>query len=152
MDIATNHSETVDEPIRFGDGKPRKVDASRRKRSAVTNGTKAFLDGDGNSPWYRRYKDLASAHAVDLGGADHLSEAQLSLCRRAATMEVELERIEGQLSLGRDSDLDVYSRISSSLRRILESLGLERVARPVDDGSTVLFDHFSRPPTTGGRT
>jgi hypothetical protein len=104
----------------------------------VTNGTKAFLDGDGNSPWYRRYKDLASAHAVDLGGpAEHLSEAQLSLCRRAATMEVELERIEGQLSLGKDADLDAYSRISSSLRRILESLGLQRVARQVNGPLTL---------------
>jgi hypothetical protein len=39
--------------------------------------------------------------------------------------------LEGQLSLGRVADLDLYNRLSGNLRRILESLGLERKARDV---------------------
>jgi hypothetical protein len=69
----------------------------------------------------------------DIGGAETASEAQISLCRRAATIEVQLEAMEGQLSLGNDAavDLDLYNRLAGNLRRILESLGLRRVARTI---------------------
>jgi hypothetical protein len=119
---------------------------SKRIRSAVTNGERAFVLGNGCSPWARRQRDLIALHIADLGGEDRLSENQLSLCRRAATLETELEMLEGQLSLGKVADLDLYNRLSGNLRRILESIGIERVARPVNDGSTVLSDYFSRPP------
>lgn len=104
---------------------------SKRIRSAVTNGERAFVLGNGCSPWARRQLDLIALHASDLGGLDHLSENQFSLCRRAATLETELEMLEGQLSLGKVADLDLYNRLSGNLRRILESLGLERVSRNV---------------------
>jgi hypothetical protein len=129
--LVENHSATVSSPSRIGGGKRRNVDASKRKRSAVTNGSRAFIEGDGNSPWYRRCKDLTAAHIEDLGGPGMLSQAQISLCRRAAVLEVELERIEGQLSLGADADLDSYNRIAGGLRRLLEALGIERRARDV---------------------
>jgi len=124
--------------------------ANRPIRSAVTNGTRAYVIGDGNSPWARRQRDLIALHLADLGGEERLSENQLSLCRRAATLETELEMLEGQLSLGKVADLDLYNRLSGNLRRILESLGIKRVARPVNDGSAVLSDYFSRPPPKEG--
>ena len=65
----------------------------------MTNGTRAYVIGDGNSPWARQ-RDLIALHLADLGGEERLSENQLSLCRRAATLETELEMLEGQLSLG----------------------------------------------------
>ena len=43
------------------------------------------------------------------------------------------------------SDLATYATVSSALRRILETLGLNRVARDIDDGSDFLQRHFSRP-------
>jgi hypothetical protein len=98
-------------------------------RSSVTNGYRAFIRGDGNSSWYRRMKDIAEMHADDLGAREDLSQAQLSLCRRAAVLEVELERLEGQLSLDMEIDMDVYNRIAGNLRRILESIGLDRKPR-----------------------
>ena len=82
--------------------------------------------GDGNSPWARRQRDLITLHIADLGGEERLSENQLSLCRRAATLEIELEMLEGRLSLGKVANLDLYNRLSGNLRRILESIGLER--------------------------
>ena len=105
--------------------------ANRTIRSAVTNGTRAYVLGDGNSPWARRQRDLIALHLADLGGEERLSENQLSLCRRAATLETELEMLEGQLSLGKVADLDLYNRLSGNLRRILESLGLERKSKDV---------------------
>ena len=60
-----------------------------------------------------------------------LSEAQLALCKRAAGLECELEQMEGRMSQGDQVDLDRYGRAASHLRRLLESLGLERKPRNV---------------------
>jgi hypothetical protein len=110
--------------------RPPSINRSVRNRSAVTNRKRLFVEGDGRSPWARRWRDLVELHAGDLGGMDLLSEAQLSLVKRAATIEVELEQVEGRLSTGRDADLDLYTRSTSHLRRIFEVLGVER--RPKD--------------------
>jgi hypothetical protein len=99
-------------------------------RSAVTNGKRLFVEGDGNTKWSRRYRDLVAAHVVDLGGPGLLSEAQASLVRRASAIEVELEEMEGKLSMSLPVDLDLFTRSASHLRRILETLGVER--RPKD--------------------
>jgi hypothetical protein len=100
----------------------------KRPRSAVTSGRKLFVKGDPNSAWARRFHDLVVGHVVDAGGRDMLSEAQFALCKRAAALECELEQLEGRLSQGEQVDLDRYGRAASHLRRILETLGLERRA------------------------
>jgi hypothetical protein len=102
-------------------------------RSAVTNGRRLFVNGDGNSAWSRRYRDLIAAHVSDLGGRDLLSEAQISLVKRSSALELELEQLEGKLSQGEDVDLDRYGRAASHLRRILETLGIKRLPRDVSD-------------------
>ena len=102
-----------------------------RPRSAVTSGRKMFVDGDPNSAWARRYYDLIGSHVADLGGKELLSEAQLSLVRRATAIEVELEQKEARLSRGEPVDLDVFTRSASHLRRIFETIGLARVPREV---------------------
>jgi hypothetical protein len=109
----------------------RKLTAERAPatRSAVTNGRKQFVEGDGRTPWARRHRDVSALHIEDLGWP--LTEAQLSLCRRAATIEVELEKLEGRLSEGDEVDLDAYGRLVGQLRRILESLGIKREAKTV---------------------
>ncbi len=103
-------------------------------RSATTNGNRAFVQGgDGRGVWVSRWRDLVELHVSDLGGPEACSEAQLSLCRRIATTEVELERLEAKMSEGDDTvDLDLYNRLAGNLRRMLESIGLKRVARSVD--------------------
>ena len=103
-------------------------------RSKVTNGRALFVQGDGRSPWARRWRDLVELHAADVCSAELLSEAQLSLCRRIATIEIELEAMEGRLSEGETVDLDVYARAAGHLRRMLETLNnssLNRKARNV---------------------
>jgi hypothetical protein len=100
----------------------------KRPRSAVTSGRKLFVNGDPNSAWARRFHDLVRGHVMDAGGRDMISEAQFALCKRAAALECELEQLEGRLSQGEQIDLDSYGRAASHLRRILETLGLERRA------------------------
>jgi len=75
--------------------------------------------------------DLISLHVADLGGRSNLSEAQLALIKRAATLEVELEQMEGRLSQGEQVDLDVFGRATGNLRRVWEALGLKREPRDI---------------------
>jgi hypothetical protein len=125
------------------------TDAPKPKRpsSAVTSGRKLFVDGDPNSAWSRRYRDLIAGHISDLGGADLLSDAQISLCRKAATIECQLELWEGAFSRGEEPvHFDVYTRSASHLRRILESLGLKRVPRDVRDPlEAIAAEYWSHP-------
>jgi hypothetical protein len=102
-------------------------------KSKVTNGRRVFaIGGDGRGAWTRRWRDLVELHIADLGGADRMSEAQLSLCRRVSAIEVQLEQMEASMSEGDlNVDLDLYNRLAGNLRRILESLGLERKSRDV---------------------
>jgi hypothetical protein len=111
-----------------------RVRVKRRPRSAVTSGRKLFVEGDPNSAWSRRYFDLCSHHIRDISagaGRDVLTEAQLSLIRRAAAIECELERLDALLSRGELVDLNEYGRASSHLRRIFETLGIERRAHDI---------------------
>jgi hypothetical protein len=104
---------------------------AKRPRSAITSGRQAFIAGDPNSAWARRFHDLYARHVVDLGGQDMLSEAQLKLIRCATSIGCELERLDALLSTGAEVDLDSYGRASSHLRRIFETLGLRRTPRDV---------------------
>jgi hypothetical protein len=90
-----------------------------------------FVQGDPNSAWARRFADLVQGYISDAGGRSILSQAQFALCKRAAGLECELEQMEGRMSLGQEINLDAYGRASSHLRRILETLGIERRMKDV---------------------
>jgi hypothetical protein len=100
----------------------------------VTKGTRMFVDplADGRSAWARRWNDLVLMHASDLGGYETLSEAQISICKRVATLECELESMEGRKSAGMPVDIEVYGRISGRLCRLLELIGIRRLTKPLD--------------------
>jgi hypothetical protein len=113
-------------------------------RSRVTNGKALFVAGDGRSPWARRLRDIIEAHVLDQGGADLLTEGKRALIRRASALTVELERIEGRFSTdtARESDFGAYTTGANTLRRLLESIGLERIARDITpDANSYLARH-----------
>lgn len=104
------------------------------QRSALTNGSALLPGVDGRSAWVRRCRDLIDLHLNDLGGADRVSEAERSIVRRAATLTVQLERMEAAFAVAGIVDretLDAYQRAAGSLRRLLESVGLDRRPRDV---------------------
>jgi hypothetical protein len=107
----------------------------RKLRSKVTNGKSLFVSGsggDGRGAYARRLRDTIDAHTEDLGGHDNCSQAELSIIRRIATLTVELERIEAKFTVGEgDALLDIYQRTAGNLRRLLESIGLQRRSREV---------------------
>jgi hypothetical protein len=104
-----------------------------RRAVRGTAGKRMFVEGgDGRSPWSIRWKDLIYSHATDLGGVEALSEAQISIIRRASSMECELERLEARLSVGEDIDLGEYGRLAGRLCRMFEIIGVKKLARPLD--------------------
>jgi hypothetical protein len=123
---------------------------ARRKpeaRSRVGNGKTLLPMVDGRSATARRFKDLVEDIAADLGGNDHLSEGQRQLIRRAAMLSAESERMEALAARGEaEFDIDLYGMICDRLGRVFGRLGLERVARPVNDGSQDLALYFAKPP------
>ena len=99
--------------------------------SRVSNGSALFVEKiDGRTPWARRFRDLIELHLADLGGPDNVNEAQCALIRRIATLECECERLEGEFAkpdrIAGAKALDLYSRLSNTLRRLLDALHLDR--------------------------
>jgi hypothetical protein len=116
--------------------KPRRPQLGDKRygRSKVGNG-RALLPGvDGRSIWARRCRDVVAGHVADLGGLDNCSAAERSIIRRAACLTVELERLEVRFATADQADpgdLDLYTRASGNLRRLLEAIGLERRAKDI---------------------
>jgi hypothetical protein len=94
---------------------------------------------------------LCSHHIQDISrglGRNVLSEAQLSLIRRAAAIETELEKLDALLSLGEAVNLNEYGRATSHLRRLFEVLGVERKPRDLSFEPTP-DDYIARLPADG---
>jgi hypothetical protein len=123
---------------------------TRRHRSSVSNGSRLFAiqGADARTQTGRRFRDLVETMTNDLGGPSFLSEFQKQLVRRAATLSIMAESIEADVVRDFEFDILNYGTVCDRLRRIAETLGLQRIARPVD-GSTALADYFShaRPKT-----
>jgi hypothetical protein len=105
-----------------------------RQRSAVGNGHKLIAGCDGRGRWVRRLKDLFDEAISDMGGVDNTSAAERHIIRRACVLIVELERLEGKFAQAGEvsvDDLDCYGRTAGNMRRLLESVGLQRRARDV---------------------
>jgi hypothetical protein len=102
-------------------------------RSRITNGREILPGLDHRSERARRFRDLQAQLVMDLGGDEVLSAAKRAIIRRCAVIQVELELRELKFAETETpyQHLEQYSRISSNLRRMLESLGLERVAKDV---------------------
>jgi hypothetical protein len=116
-------------------GRKRIAPSLTRIQSAITNGRRILADVDHRSAPMRRLRDLIVLHTADLGGADFVSEAEQRLIRRAAMLTIQLEMMDCRFALNEGEanrvDLETYQRCSNSLRRLLESLGLQRRQRDV---------------------
>lgn len=110
------------------------VSIPAKQRSAIANGTATLLGArDERSVFVRRFKEIVAELVEDLGGIDAASAAQLYLIRNAATLKIQLEKLETRFaedpSVG-ERTLDLYGRTAGNLRRTLETLGIRRVTKP----------------------
>ena len=104
---------------------------AKRGRSAVSNGTRLHVIKPGDTAWARRLRDVLGEIVSDLGGPDILSEGQRQLARRAATLSIACEKLEGEIATGKDIDLEQYGQLTDRLGRCFNRLGLKRQARDV---------------------
>jgi ATP-dependent helicase YprA (DUF1998 family) len=115
-------AETIAQPAR----------RSAAQRSRVGNGAKLLPATDGRSVTARRFKDLVEDISADLGGKALLSEGEKQLVRRSAMLSAECERQEALAARGESEfNIELYVVMTNALRRVLETVGLRRVARDV---------------------
>jgi hypothetical protein len=102
-------------------------------RDRITNGAVFSRDIDGRTAYARRFRDLLVLHTNDLG--DDPSEAERAIIRRAVTLIITLEHMELRFAANADgvtpAQIDCYQRAASTMRRLLESIGLKRRQRDV---------------------
>ncbi len=84
---------------------------------------------DGRTNVAKRVKALEIQIKADLGG--DLSQAQITIARRAAVLNAVLEHIETEWANGTPLELTEYCSAANTLRRLLTTLGIKRQARPV---------------------
>src|SRR5262249_30535312 len=100
-------------------------------RSRVSNGKDILPDVDGRSVIARRFRDIATAIAVDQGGIDRMSEARLQLVRRFSAAAVLAEQLEAKLANGGTINITEHAQLCSSLVRFAQRIGLGRHAKDV---------------------
>jgi hypothetical protein len=104
-------------------------------RSRTGNGHLFGKDVDLRGAYPRRLRDLLREHVQDLGGEQNTSLAERSICRRICTISVELELLERKFVIANGAsaqDLQLYLSASNTLRRLLESVGLQRRAKLIN--------------------
>lgn len=111
--------------------------AAKRPQSRVTaaaaRGIATWLDrGDKRGVVARRFRDLVGLVTSDLAtDPNELSEAQRQIIRRIASLSVWCELREAEMADGHEINIAEFQRTSNSLRRLCESIGLERRQRDV---------------------
>lgn len=122
------------------DRAPKAVPVAANAASSLTNGNRLWPKGtDLRTAWGRRLRDVIVMHTQDLGGWQNCSAAELSLARRAAVLTVECEKLEALFASApaAPEQLDLYSRLTNTLRRTHEALGLQRRARMLTRGEAI---------------
>jgi hypothetical protein len=108
-------------------------------RSRISNGRSLLpKEVDGRSIYARRFRDLVRLHEADLGGAANISAGEQAIVRRAATLIINVERLELKFAQAEDvsaADLDLHQRMSNTLNRLLKALGLKRRAKDISPQS-----------------
>jgi hypothetical protein len=92
----------------------------------VTNGSRLFVAHRGDTAWSRRFRDVLTEIVDDIAEPGGLSEGQRQLARRAATIAIMCERLEGEAAAGHDIDLEQYGTLTDRLGRCFQRLGLKR--------------------------
>jgi hypothetical protein len=127
-DTAGKNAESTPEKRPVGGGIPGRKEYARDR---VTNGSKTLPDTDGRLRIARRFRDIVRAIAVDQGGADVCSESRLQLIRRFAAACVLAEELEGRLARGEEINVERHALLSSTLTRLAQRIGIDRIARDV---------------------
>ena len=95
---------------------------SAATRSAVSNGSRKALFGDGRSAGARRYRDLLQEFAAEFGGLASLPATGQQKVRRLAQVSVELELLEATRAAGGAIDPVAFCTLVNTQRRLMRDL------------------------------
>src|SRR5689334_18877256 len=111
-------------------------------RSKITNGTDGAVlpNVDGRSLIARRFRDISEQIVADQAGRDQCSETRLQLIRRFAAAAVLAEQLEARLANGEDISIIEHSQLASTMVRIAQRIGVNRILRDV----TTLEDYLNQ--------
>jgi hypothetical protein len=118
------------------------MQATRRKaaptrsttRDKVSNG-RLFQSLDLRSSGARRFRVLVDAYSAELGG--DLSEAERSLVRQAAALQLQAEKMQEQIVKGEPVDAEQLIRVSSTSKRLLGIIAAKTGKRKPAPGPTL---------------
>ena len=88
----------------------------------VSNGRLLSKAVDMRSAGGRRFKHLVQSHVDDLGGVEHLTEADLGLIKQSVALQLQAERMQEDIVNGKPIDPDQLIRVSSTSKRMLETI------------------------------
>src|SRR6516164_5022096 len=120
-----------------------RLDVPKKKfRTGIANGSRVLDGVDGRSHVARRYRDVSAALGSDLGGSEHLTEAQKQLVRSAAGLVVLRESLDVKAAKDGPESVNtaIYCLISNTLRRVLITIGMQRIPRDVTNSQTKQID------------
>ena len=98
---------------------PRIKSTSPTVRSRVSNRSRILAGVDGRSATARRFRDICR-HELEAGG--NVTEVQRDLIRQAAGLVVRGEQMQAALIRGEPVNNDELVRISSTAKRLLETI------------------------------
>jgi hypothetical protein len=78
-----------------------------------------------------------------MGGEENVSEVQKQLVSKFATIALQLEVMEAAAIDGNEIDVDLFGRAAGHLRRIAETLGIERRQRDVSPTLEEIADEIA---------
>jgi hypothetical protein len=77
----------------------------------------------------RRYKSVRAQLLIDRGGADCCSQAEILLAENASALAMWLEQRVREMVEDKQVDLSQINSAMNTLRRLLETLGIQRKPR-----------------------
>ena len=116
-------------------------------RDKVSNG-RLFQSLDLRSAGARRFRVLVDAYSNELGG--ELSEAERSLVRQAAALQLQAEKMQEAIVQGHPVDADQLIRVSSTSKRLLGIIAGKTGKRKPAAGPTLqdyLASKYGSPPS-----
>jgi hypothetical protein len=119
-------------------------------RSRVSNNADLLPDIDGRSALARRYRDIANAIIIDMGGLDACSESRLQLIRRFSAAACIAEKMEAALVRGEQIDVAEHGLLCSTLVRIAQRIGINRVPKTIVPSLHDYLETAASEPVEGG--
>jgi hypothetical protein len=89
-------------------------------RSRISNRSRMLPGVDGRSSAARRFRDICANYEAEAGG--NVTEVERDLIRQAAGLTLRAEQLQGAIVRGEPISNDELVRISSTAKRLLETI------------------------------